>query len=53
MFRMMPPIDPMTARLEHERRKERIRQGSIWGDVWFVLGVLVRLPSRLARRLRS
>ena len=52
MFRM-PPLDPLTARAEHERRKERMGQGSIWGDVWFVFTAILRLPARLARRLRG
>lgn len=54
MFNMPPPIDPLTARAEHERRKERIQQrGTIFGDLWYLLGVLIRLPLRLSRRLRK
>ena len=52
MFNMPPPIDPLTARADHERRKERMQQGSIWTDVWLVLGMIARLPGRIARRLR-
>ena len=44
-----PPIDPMSARADHERRRERIHQGSIWGDVWFLFTAILRLPARLAR----